>query len=68
MSARTFFTDEQIQRITAAIAAAEKKTSGEIRVHLEKRCTGDPVAEAEKWFGKLRMHETQQVCPSCISH
>ena len=41
-----------------AIVEAEKNTSGEIRVHLVKRCIGDPYQEAIKTFEKLKMHET----------
>ncbi len=45
----------------AAIAAAEQRTSGEIRVHLEKKCAPDQAyAEAVRWFEKLRMHQTQE--------
>ena len=38
---------------------AEKNTSGEIRVHVEKKCTGDPINHAIKVFNQLKMHETQ---------
>lgn len=57
-SAKDFFTAAQVRQIGDAITAAEAKTSGEIRIHIEKKCTGDPIAEAEKWFGKLEMHKT----------
>lgn len=59
MSAKHFFTDGQVKAISAAIAAAEAKTSGEVRVHIEKTSSGDALSEAEKWFGKLGMHKTQ---------
>lgn len=57
-SAKSFFSNEQVALISSAIAAAEAKTSGEIRVHIEKKCPGEAVTEAERWFGKLGMHQT----------
>ncbi len=57
-AAKDFFSEVQVNAIGVAIAAAEAKTSGEIRVHIEKKCNGDVLKEAEKWFGKLKMHET----------
>jgi len=46
------------QQVAAAIAAAEKNTSGELRVHLEKVCTEDPVQRAITVFEKLGMQRT----------
>ncbi len=60
MSTEAFFSDEQKSRIRKAIEIAEEKTSGEIRVHVQKKCKGETVKEAEKVFGKLKMHKTQQ--------
>jgi uncharacterized membrane protein len=46
--------------VVAAIAAAECETSGEIRVHLEKKCAPDQAyQEAVRWFEKLNMHRTE---------
>lgn len=59
MSAKHFFTDAQVKDISDAIAAAEAKTSGEVRVHIEKKCDREAIQEAEMWFGKLGMHKTQ---------
>ena len=59
MSAKHFFTDAQVKAISEAITAAEAKTSGEIRVHIEKKCKREAIMEAEWWFGKLGMHKTQ---------
>lgn len=56
--ARDFFTAEQQQQIVHAITEAEKRTSGEIRVHLEDTCSGDPVQRAQTLFHKLGMHKT----------
>jgi len=48
------------QQITAAIAAAESKTSGEIRVYMEHKCTtADPMDRAREIFAQLEMHKTQ---------
>ncbi|HQQ95498.1 MAG TPA: TPM domain-containing protein [Bacteroidia bacterium] len=60
MFARRFFTDQEQQMIVEAIKAAELKTSGEIRVHLESFCLGDPLKRAEKIFAKLGMHRTAE--------
>jgi uncharacterized membrane protein len=42
-----------------AIAVAEKNTSGEIRVHIEKTCKGDAVEQAKVIFEKLGMTVTE---------
>ena len=47
-------------RIVAAIAEAEMKTSGEIRVHLHHRAVRDPIAAARKVFEKLGMTKTAE--------
>lgn len=47
------------QAIVAAIKAAEAGTSGEIRVHLVKRCGVDALTEAKKVFSRLKMHKTK---------
>lgn len=59
MSAENFFSSEQKEQIKKAIYLAELNTSGEIRVHIEKKCKGDVVKEAEKVFTKLKMHKTK---------
>ena len=59
MSAEFFFSTAQKEQIKTAIYLAELNTSGEIRVHIEKKCNGDVVKEAEKVFAKLKMHETK---------
>jgi uncharacterized membrane protein len=55
----TFFTPEEKRVIQAAIAAAEAKTAGEIRVHLARRSRGDVLAAAKAAFQTLGMHATQ---------
>ena len=56
-----FLTTDQQQRIVDAIGAAERRTSGEIRVHIEPKCkSADPVKRAVKVFDALRMYETRE--------
>jgi uncharacterized membrane protein len=45
--------------IVQAIQEAEKLTSGEIRVHIDKKCSSDPVKRAVTVFEKLGMHQTE---------
>lgn len=53
-----FLTAEQEQEIIAAIRLAEKNTSGEIRVHLERYSEKDPLERAKEVFYFLKMDET----------
>lgn len=59
MSIKNFFTEAEKISIQQAIADAELNTSGEIRVHIDSKCAGEPKAEAIKMFEKLKMHETE---------
>lgn len=43
-----------------AIETAEKNTSGEIRIHLEQVCKGDPYMRAAYVFSKLGMFNTKE--------
>lgn len=45
-------------RVTAAIAAAEQRTSGEIRVFISSRKIEEPVQAAEAHFVRLNMNAT----------
>jgi uncharacterized membrane protein len=60
MGARNFLSETDKQRVVAAVADAEKKTSGEIRVHLETECKEDVLDRAAALFVKLDMHKTEQ--------
>lgn len=60
MSAFDFFTEAQEGQIEAAIAEAELKTSGEIRVHLETKCRENVLDRAAYIFEQLEMHETAE--------
>ena len=54
-----FFTSREKEAITAAIQAAERQTSGEIRVHVESNSGADPIARAQEVFEKLGMTKTE---------
>lgn len=54
-----FLTKEDEQKIVEAIRMAEKNTSGEIRVHIEKTTSKVPFDRALEVFHELRMDETQ---------
>ena len=53
------FSQSDKNRILEAIQEAEKQTSGEIRVHADTKCSGDPVQNAVAQFERLKMHETK---------
>lgn len=53
------FNDEEQQRIREAITDAEKHTSGELRVCIEKTCSEDVLDRAAKYFYQLDMHKTK---------
>jgi uncharacterized membrane protein len=55
---KELFTPEAGKRITEAIVYAEKQTSGEVRLHVEKKCSIDPFDRATKVFRNLKMHRT----------
>lgn len=54
-----FFTSQEKQDIIKAIVQAELNTSGEIRVHIERNCSGDVISRAKKVFEKLKLHKTE---------
>lgn len=54
-----FLTQEEEQEIVEAIRIAEKKTSGEIRVHIERTTSLDAYDRAMEVFHELKMDETQ---------
>ena len=59
MKAKNFFSDNDKERIVEAIAEAEKNTSGEVRVHVEWKCNGEPLDRAANLFALLKMHKTK---------
>jgi len=54
-----FLTKEEEQEIVSAIGIAEKNTSGEIRVHIEKQNSIAPIERAVEVFHQLQMEQTQ---------
>ena len=60
MKASSFFTKEQQAHIREAITEAEKETSGEIRVHIETRFSGDILDRASWIFKRIGMHQTKE--------
>jgi uncharacterized membrane protein len=56
---KELFNTEQQQAIVKAIKEAEKNTSGEIQVHIEKNCKGDVLDRAADVFAMLKMHKTK---------
>ncbi len=56
--ARSFFTEEQIAAIKEAVIAAELKTSGELRVYIEKTCGDECLDRAADVFAELELHKT----------
>lgn len=52
------FSEEEQERIVAAIRQAEKRTSGEIRAHIQSKCGDDPYRDAAKVFNLLGMENT----------
>jgi uncharacterized membrane protein len=54
-----FLSKEDEQKIVEAIRIAEKNTSGEIRVHIEKTTSIDPYDRAKEVFHELKMDETE---------
>src|SRR5690606_26486087 len=55
-----FLTPGDEAEIVAAIVAAEKNTSGEIRVHIEPSTALDPFERAKELFHYLKMDNTKE--------
>jgi uncharacterized membrane protein len=60
VGASAFLSKIEQEQIVKAIESAELSTSGEIRVHIESLCKGDPVERAVFVFNKLKMFETKE--------
>ncbi len=59
MGTNPFISKADQASIVKAIESAELNTSGEIRVHIESNCPGDPIARAVYVFNKLKMYKTK---------
>lgn len=61
---RKFLTPDEQRQVHDAVVAAEARTSGEIRLHIERDVpqsepsAGDPYRRARELFASLGMHET----------
>jgi uncharacterized membrane protein len=61
MRTREFLSRLEHERIVSAIREAESKTSGEIRVHIQRgTLETDPVTVAQKKFQRLGMFKTRE--------
>jgi uncharacterized membrane protein len=54
-----FLTKAEEAQVVEAIRLAEKNTSGEIRVHLEKKTSIAPITRAVEVFHELKMNQTK---------
>lgn len=59
MKAYEIFTPDVQVHLQHIIAEAERRTSGEIRLHVEDECGVDPLARAEYIFQSLKMFQTK---------
>ncbi len=57
---RNFLSETDLEAVRHAISEAEAGTSAEIRVHLDHRCPGEPMARAVAVFERLGMHRTAE--------
>jgi uncharacterized membrane protein len=55
-----WLSEDDLAAVSAAIAGAERRTSAEIRVHLDRRCAEDPMVRAAGVFERLQMHDTRE--------
>ena len=60
MRTKEFLSKLEHDRVVDAIRQAESKTSGEIRVYVQRgKLKTDPLIVAQKKFQRLQMHKTQ---------
>ncbi len=57
--AKDLFTEQEQQQIVAAVKEAELNTSGEIKVHIERKCKEDVLDHAAFMFDELDMQKTE---------
>jgi uncharacterized membrane protein len=57
---KTFVEQLDAKRIESAIASAERLTSGEFRVVIDRKAVTDPVASARDEFARLEMYKTRE--------
>jgi len=57
---KKFFSPEEQEKIVQEIISAERKTSGEVRVHLDRYSGEDALLKAQRVFVGLGMTQTKQ--------
>ncbi len=55
---RRFMSEADLEAVRRAITETEAGTSAEIRIHLDHKCPGEPMARAVAVFERLGMHRT----------
>ena len=58
-SPRNLFSAKDKETLIQAIKEAEKRSSAEIRIHIENHCSGAVLDRATAVFHKLDMHKTE---------
>lgn len=53
-------TNTELKQIEELISEGEKRTSGEIRVHIDNTCEIDPYQRGVQIFHELKMQETKE--------
>ncbi|MBL4710707.1 MAG: TPM domain-containing protein [Flavobacteriales bacterium] len=57
--AKDIFTETEQQLVRDAIQDAELNTSGEVKIHIERKCKGETMDRASFVFEQLEMHKTK---------
>ncbi len=60
VTAKQYFTESHLNPVNDALAAAEKRTSGEIRLFIEDLCKDDVLDRSAFLFKELKMDMTQE--------
>ena len=58
-SPKKLFSEKDKETLIQAIKEAEKRSSAEIRIHIENHCSGAVLDRATAVFHKLEMHKTE---------
>jgi uncharacterized membrane protein len=55
---KEILTSEICEKLAQLISEQEQFTEGEIKIHIDPICLGDPLAKASEVFKKLNLHKT----------
>ena len=55
---KTFLSDAEANQVVMAVGAAERGTTGEIRVRIDRKCGRPALTTARHLFMRLKMNET----------